>query len=296
LGVHCLQVIYVDHSRDHNLCALEQAAADLVAQYAPVGDLARIQVRPTPAGGLRPPAACARRSSSSAAAPPPHALVPLLPHAASPPPLQSLARLVVQHLGGAAAREDELRGGWLQSSAAAKADARSIAIPLGSLTAGGSRHRALLFKLLADALGVRCQLVKGRFFGGSEDSSINMVTVGGQQYLLDLVSQPGRLVHPEEYATLARRGSGAAGGRLAARACRGCAAGCCGLHCLGCALLGLRCALLAPQLLDARRPEQRKRPPTAGPAVCPQAPPALARPRRGPAPAPASASRGRRPA
>jgi serine/threonine-protein kinase CTR1 len=137
-----------------------------------------------------------------------------MPPPTLPPPgrPQGLARLVAQHFGGVAAREEDLRAGWLQASAAAKVDSRSIAIPLGALTAGTSRHRALLFKLLADALNVRCQLVKGKFFGGSEESSINMVTVAGQQYLLDLVSTPGRLVHPEEYATLARPG-GPAGAR-----------------------------------------------------------------------------------
>lgn len=126
--------------------------------------------------------------------------------------------MVAEHFGGISTHEEEIRARWLASSASAKAKARSIVIPLGALDAGTSRHRALLFKLLADSLNLRCQLVKGKFFGGADDSSINMVTVGEQQYLLDLMSYPGRLVHPEEYATLARRRSGGAGGAPAAAA------------------------------------------------------------------------------
>jgi hypothetical protein len=136
--------------------------------------------------------------------------------------------MVAEHFGGISTHEEEIRSRWLASSARAKAGCRSIVIPLGSLDAGTSRHRALLFKLLADSLNLRCQLVKGKFFGGADDSSINMVTVSEQQYLLDLMSYPGRLVHPEEYATLARRRSGGAGGAPAAAA-----AACC-LHLDGC--------------------------------------------------------------
>lgn len=52
---------------------------------------------------------------------------------------------------------------------------RSAVVHLCKLEAGASRHRALLFKVLADGAQIRCQLLRGRQWCGAEDRAVNMV-------------------------------------------------------------------------------------------------------------------------
>lgn len=52
----------------------------------------------------------------------------------------------------------------------------SAVIPIGQLSVGLPRHRALLFKALADACELPCRLLRGRFYtGGSEEKAVVMV-------------------------------------------------------------------------------------------------------------------------
>lgn len=57
---------------------------------------------------------------------------------------------------------------------------RSVVIPLGNLKYGAARHRALLFKLLADSLNIRCQLRRGDPAGADEDMAVNAVMLDGK--------------------------------------------------------------------------------------------------------------------
>ena len=72
---------------------------------------------------------------------------------------------------------------------------------LGRLGIGAARHRALLFKMLADSLSIRCQLLMGRYLKAmGEDVAMNLVVVDGKDVLVDLVHSPGRLLSPEAAA------------------------------------------------------------------------------------------------
>lgn len=66
------------------------------------------------------------------------------------------------------------------------------AIPLGALKVGSARHRALLFKLLADALGLPCQLQRDQR-GGADDQAYNIVKIESDEFTVDLVTDPGHL-------------------------------------------------------------------------------------------------------
>ena len=44
--------------------------------------------------------------------------------------------------------------------------AASVVVPIGLLAMGAARHRALLFKVLADELGMPCRILKGRRLPG----------------------------------------------------------------------------------------------------------------------------------
>ena len=79
---------------------------------------------------------------------------------------------------------------------------RSAVILLGRLSVGSARHRALLFKLLADAGGIACQLVRGGYLPGCEDQAFNLVTLDGKDWVVDLVVAPGRLLPQEEVVFL----------------------------------------------------------------------------------------------
>jgi hypothetical protein len=67
---------------------------------------------------------------------------------------------------------------------------RSAVILLGPLATGSVRHRALMFKMLADSLGIKCQLKKGPAAGGADDCAVNIVQVGQLVSINCLSSSP----------------------------------------------------------------------------------------------------------
>ncbi|XVF50486.1 hypothetical protein PTKIN_Ptkin04bG0104900 [Pterospermum kingtungense] len=109
--------------------------------------------------------------------------------------VQKLAVLVSEYMGGPVADPDSMSRAWQSLSYSLKATLGSRILPLGSLTIGLSRHRALLFKVLADSAGIPCQLVKGQQYTGSEDVAINFVKIDdGREYIVDLMADPGTLI------------------------------------------------------------------------------------------------------
>ena len=54
---------------------------------------------------------------------------------------------------------------------------RSIVIHLAHLSAGTARHRALLFKVLADSLNLMCQLQRSRQGEHEEERVVNVVQI-----------------------------------------------------------------------------------------------------------------------
>ncbi|KAL0380153.1 UNVERIFIED_CONTAM: putative serine/threonine-protein kinase SIS8 [Sesamum angustifolium] len=109
--------------------------------------------------------------------------------------VQKLATLVSDHMGGPVGDPDRMLISWRNLSHTLKANHGSMVLPLGSLTIGLARHRALLFKVLADSLGIPCRLVKGQQFTGSDDVAMNFVKIdGGREYIVDLMADPGTLI------------------------------------------------------------------------------------------------------
>ena len=70
----------------------------------------------------------------------------------------ALATIVSDALGGAVDYEEYAHYDCRGAVADAKARAASDVVPLGALARGGARHRALLYKVLADRCGVACEL------------------------------------------------------------------------------------------------------------------------------------------
>ncbi|XP_040996401.1 probable serine/threonine-protein kinase SIS8 isoform X3 [Juglans microcarpa x Juglans regia] len=109
--------------------------------------------------------------------------------------VRKLAILVADYMGGPVGDPESMLRAWQSLSYSLKATLGSMVLPLGSLTIGLARHRALLFKVLADSVGLPCRLVKGQQYTGSDDVAMNVVKIDdGREYIVDLMADPGTLI------------------------------------------------------------------------------------------------------
>ncbi|ESW32517.1 hypothetical protein PHAVU_002G328800 [Phaseolus vulgaris] len=109
--------------------------------------------------------------------------------------VRKLAIMVADYMGGSVKDPESMSRAWKSLSYSLKATLGSMVLPLGSLTIGLARHRALLFKVLADSLGIPCRLVKGLQYMGSDDVAMNFVKIDdGREYIVDLMAAPGALI------------------------------------------------------------------------------------------------------
>ncbi|GLU12921.1 hypothetical protein SLE2022_295760 [Rubroshorea leprosula] len=109
--------------------------------------------------------------------------------------VQNLAILVAEYMGRQVGNPVNMSRAWQSLSYSLKSTLGSMVLPLGSLTIGLARHRALLFKVLADSVGIPCRLVKGQQYTGSDDVAMNFVKIDdGREYIVDLMADPGTLI------------------------------------------------------------------------------------------------------
>jgi len=106
--------------------------------------------------------------------------------------VKMLAKVVSDRLGGAVTHSTIGSIGIAQDVALVKAEVESHVLPIGKLRKGGSRHRAFLFKALADTIDLPVTLER------SDDGwrLWNCITVKGtEQRIVDLMLQVGEC-HP----------------------------------------------------------------------------------------------------
>ncbi|KAK9068436.1 hypothetical protein SSX86_012550 [Deinandra increscens subsp. villosa] len=113
--------------------------------------------------------------------------------------VDQLARLVCNRMGGAALNgENELVPLWKKCSNELKKCLESVTLPIGRLSVGLCRDRALLFKVLADTVDLPCRIAKGCKYCKRDDASSCVVRFGVEKELLvDLVGNPGCLYEPD---------------------------------------------------------------------------------------------------
>eukprot|EP00798_Chlamydomonas_sp_ICE-L_P014003 gene14003-19937_t len=111
--------------------------------------------------------------------------------------IKALATVVSNHMGGPYDTEDDLNKLWI-ATRKSNSIQRSVVLHLGLIRVGTSRHRALLFKLLADSLSIENQLLRAEYLGGPDGAAMNMVKLQGKEWIVDLVVKPGRLFPPPE--------------------------------------------------------------------------------------------------
>ncbi|KAF0028201.1 hypothetical protein F2P81_019288 [Scophthalmus maximus] len=116
----------------------------------------------------------------------------------------ALARMVSEAMGGAVEMEKLHEFPWVLHLSELKFQLQSNVIPIGMITRGIYCHRALLFKCLADCIGMSSTLVRGEYnrawnevllLSGNPSSSSG-------RYMVDLMHQPGRLLAPSTPAAV----------------------------------------------------------------------------------------------
>ncbi|KAL5208249.1 hypothetical protein ABZP36_032684 [Zizania latifolia] len=109
--------------------------------------------------------------------------------------VQKLAGLVARHMGGTFFDPESMLMKYQSMIRSLRNNIGSVVVPLGQLKIGLARHRALLFKVLADNLDIPCRLLKGRQYTGSDDGALNIVKFDdGREFIVDLVADPGTLI------------------------------------------------------------------------------------------------------
>ncbi|KAA8516670.1 hypothetical protein F0562_016824 [Nyssa sinensis] len=113
--------------------------------------------------------------------------------------VEQLAKLVCNCMGGAASSgEDDFVPIWKECSEDLKDCLGSVVLPFGSLSVGLCRHRALLFKVLADTIDLPCRIAKGCKHCTRDDASSCLIRFGlDREYLVDLIGKPGCLCEPD---------------------------------------------------------------------------------------------------
>ncbi|CAM0944217.1 unnamed protein product [Alopecurus aequalis] len=116
--------------------------------------------------------------------------------------IHELANLVAKHMGGIIFDPENMSVKYQNMIRSLRKHTESVVVPLGQLKTGLARHRALLFKVLADSLEVPCRLLKGRQYTGSDDGALNIVKFDdGREFIVDLVTDPGTII-PSDAAAL----------------------------------------------------------------------------------------------
>ncbi|CAK9146904.1 unnamed protein product, partial [Ilex paraguariensis] len=122
--------------------------------------------------------------------------------------IQKIADLIVGRMGGPVSDAEEMLRRWTARSYELRNSLNTIILPLGCLDVGLSRHRALLFKVLADRINLPCMLVKGSYYTGTDEGAVNFIKVdNGSEFIIDLMGAPGTLI-PAEVSSSHRKNSG----------------------------------------------------------------------------------------
>ncbi|XP_057817166.1 serine/threonine-protein kinase EDR1 isoform X2 [Cryptomeria japonica] len=112
-----------------------------------------------------------------------------------------IAEIVADHMGGPVSNANDMLARWTITSYELRASSNNIILLLGCMKIGLSRHRALLFKVLADLVGIPCRLVKGSHYTGIDGGAINIIKLDEGEFIVDLMGAPGSLIPVETPST-----------------------------------------------------------------------------------------------
>ncbi|KAI8563140.1 hypothetical protein RHMOL_Rhmol03G0089700 [Rhododendron molle] len=113
--------------------------------------------------------------------------------------IEQLAKIVCSRMGDETFMgEDDFVPVWKECCDNLKECLGSVVLPIGSLSVGLCRHRALLFKVLADTIDLPCRVAKGCKYCTTDAAASCLVRFGvDREYLVDLMGKPGLLCEPD---------------------------------------------------------------------------------------------------
>ncbi|XP_050207065.1 serine/threonine-protein kinase CTR1 isoform X2 [Mercurialis annua] len=117
--------------------------------------------------------------------------------------VEKLGKLVAICMGGTfPVEQGDLHKRWKIVSKRLKDFHRCIVLPIGGLSTGLCRHRAILFKKLADYIGLPCRIARGCKYCVADHRSSCLVRIEddrqlSREYVVDLVGQPGNVHGPD---------------------------------------------------------------------------------------------------
>ncbi|KDP41493.1 hypothetical protein JCGZ_15900 [Jatropha curcas] len=117
--------------------------------------------------------------------------------------VEKLGKLVAICMGGTfPVEQGDLHKRWKVVSGRLRDFHKCIVLPIGSLSTGLCRHRAILFKKLADYIGLPCRIARGCKYCVADHRSSCLVKIEddrqlSREYVVDLVGQPGNIHGPD---------------------------------------------------------------------------------------------------
>ncbi|XP_021679475.2 serine/threonine-protein kinase CTR1 isoform X2 [Hevea brasiliensis] len=117
--------------------------------------------------------------------------------------VEKLGKLVAICMGGTfPVEQGDLHKRWKVVSRRLRDFHKCIVLPIGGLSMGLCRHRAILFKKLADYIGLPCRIARGCKYCAADHRSSCLVKIEddrqlSREYVVDLVGQPGNVHGPD---------------------------------------------------------------------------------------------------
>ncbi|GMJ15226.1 hypothetical protein like AT4G24480 [Hibiscus trionum] len=117
--------------------------------------------------------------------------------------VEKLGKLVAIYMGGTfPVEQGDLHKRWKLVSRRLRDFQKCIVLPIGNLSMGLCRHRAILFKKLADYIGLPCRIARGCKYCAADHRSSCLVKIeddsqSSREYVVDLVGEPGNIHGPD---------------------------------------------------------------------------------------------------
>ncbi|KAJ6666739.1 hypothetical protein lerEdw1_020463 [Lerista edwardsae] len=126
----------------------------------------------------------------------------ILPLPTTKEQVKALAQFVADKMGGPIERDRLHEFSWELHLSEIEYEIKCNVVPIGKINKGTFYHRALLFKVLADRIGIRCSLNRGEYTRAwnqvklVDDSPLGIpgLLLPPQVYIVDLMYQPGELM------------------------------------------------------------------------------------------------------
>ncbi|XP_053820896.1 armadillo repeat-containing protein 3 isoform X2 [Vidua chalybeata] len=111
----------------------------------------------------------------------------------------ALAQFVADKMGGTVEREQLHNFCWELNMSEIEFEQKSNIVPIAKIKRGTFYHRALLFKVIADRIGIGCSLVRGKYNRAWNEVKLVERSRKGlllppQEYIVDLMFEPGCLL------------------------------------------------------------------------------------------------------